>query len=150
VNAYIALGENIGQLDGDIINGGSGQDYVYASDANDEMYGGANVDVFQAFGGDDVIEGGAGVDYLYGGTGNDQYRVGLGNNTDVLLDFTAGGTDDTVHLIATGFTTFAQVQAAMFYSAGLNTTIVTLPDASNIWIVGATIAQLTAADFTFG
>jgi Ca2+-binding RTX toxin-like protein len=149
VNAYITIGENIGETIGDTINGGSGQDYVYASDANDTMYGGANVDVFQAFGGDDVLEGGADVDYLYGGTGNDQFRVGLGNGTDVLLDFVAGGTEDTIHLVATGLTTFAQVQAAMFYSAALNTTIVTLPDSSNIWIVGAAPAQLTSDDFTF-
>jgi Ca2+-binding RTX toxin-like protein len=149
VNAYITIGENIGETTGDTINGGSGQDYVYASDANDTMFGGAGVDVFQAFGGDDILRGGADVDYLYGGAGNDHFLVALGNGSDVLLDFVAGGTEDAIHLLATGLTTFAQVQAAMFYAAGINTTIVTLPDSSNIWIVGAAPAQLTAADFPF-
>jgi Ca2+-binding RTX toxin-like protein len=149
VNAYITIGENIGETIGDTIFGGSGQDYVYASDANDTMYGGANVDVFQAFGGDDVLEGGADVDYLYGGTGNDQFRASLGTGAEVLLDFVAGGTEDTIHLVATGWATFAEVQAAMLHFPAINTTIIALPDASNIWLVGVDPAQLTSDDFTF-
>jgi hypothetical protein len=149
-DVFITVGENVGQTIGDLIDGGNGADYVYASDTTDAIYGGADVDVIQAFAGDDSIEGGAGVDYIYGGTGNDTFHLRPGANSDLIYDFTphAGGANgDTVRISGVPWTTFAEVQLAMFFSAPLGTTIVTLPGGSNIWLIGVAPAQLTSADF---
>jgi Ca2+-binding RTX toxin-like protein len=149
-DVVITLGENIGQTYGDVIDVEAGDDYVYASDSNDFVKGGSGSDLILGFGGDDVIEGGSGVDYIYGGAGNDTYNVGLGGGTELVYDFLTGGGDDTVALYGPGLNTFAQVQAAMSYVAGINTTIISLPDGSNVWLIGVAPGNLTAADFVFG
>lgn len=66
------------------IEGNSGIDVVFASDAgdmvkayagNDLLFGGSGADVFFGDSGDDTLDGGAGADYLAGGNGNDTYYV---------------------------------------------------------------------------
>jgi Ca2+-binding RTX toxin-like protein len=142
---FIATGE----ASGDIIFGGVGQDYVYAADGGDSIDKGADVDVILAFGGDDIIDAGSGTDYVWGGAGDDTFRVGNANGILLVHDFIAGGGEDAVNLAGSTLTSYALVQAAMFYSAGLNTTIVTLDADTSVWLIGAAPAQLTSADFLF-
>ncbi|MGP1354538.1 MAG: hypothetical protein ACTS1Z_14575 [Parasphingopyxis sp.] len=65
-----------GNLTGDFLNGGNGNDTIYA------------------YGYNDVLIGGAGSDILYGGSGSDQYVFGLGSYRDYI--FEEGGTDTLV------------------------------------------------------
>lgn len=54
-----------------IIQGGAGDDTIYAGDGNDTIYGGD---------GNDIIYGGDGENIMFGGTGDDTLHAGIGNN----------------------------------------------------------------------
>ena len=98
--------------------GGAGNDTLFntGSATAVSLIGGA---------GNDTLTGGLGNDYFYGdlGGGNlgaDVFVVTLGAQTDTVLDFANGA--DRLNIHNTGFTTFAQVQAAASFD-GVSTTI---------------------------
>ena len=75
---------------GDIIDAGSGSDYVWANggadtahggDGADRLYGAADDDRLYGDAGNDHINGNAGNDVIDGGTGNDDLRGGQGNDS---------------------------------------------------------------------
>ena len=74
-----------GGLGQDIIYGGSGNDVIYGLDGDDRIYGGAGDDYIDGGKGNDTINGGSGNDKLFGGQGKDTINGGTGN------DVIAGG-----------------------------------------------------------
>lgn len=67
---------------GDItINGGGGNDHLWASSGNDIINGDGGDDHLFGGDGDDLLNGGVGADILYGSIGNDTLRGGVGNDT---------------------------------------------------------------------
>jgi Ca2+-binding RTX toxin-like protein len=152
-----------GGIGDDTITGGDGGDWLYGEDGNDNLSGtaksGGAFDVIVGGNGADTLEGsGGGFDYFYGGVGvngatgdgNDTYIVRAATGIKVMNDFEVGGTADVIRLLGTGFTTFAQVQAAMSFSGTINGTVLVVDGTTQIWFLNGTQpANLTAADFAF-
>ncbi len=152
-----------GGIGDDTITGGDGGDWLYGEDGNDNLSGtaksGGAFDVIVGGNGNDTLEGsGGGFDYFYGGVGvngatgdgNDTYIVRAATGIKVMNDFEVGGTADVIRLLGTGFTTFAQVQAAMSFFGTINGTVLVVDGTTQIWFLNGTQpASLTAADFAF-
>ncbi|MBR1153730.1 calcium-binding protein [Bradyrhizobium sp. JYMT SZCCT0428] len=138
------------RLRGNVINGGSGLNYVYGSNGGDTVTGGAGVDVFLMGAGADFITGGGGVDYAWGGGGSDTFTI---NDTTsevmVIQDFNTGGVNDVLNFSGTSLHSFADVQAASFYAAGINTTIITDALGNAAWLIGKGPGDLDATMFRF-
>ncbi|UTW60464.1 hypothetical protein KFE96_10295 [Kordiimonas sp. SCSIO 12603] len=90
------------------MNGGAGNDVIFAgalSDSvdggadEDQLFGGAGNDTIDAGSGDDSIFGGAGNDTLTGGDGADIFYFANTHGNDEILDFSIG--DDTLFLANT-------------------------------------------------
>ncbi|MGF6311189.1 Ca2+-binding RTX toxin-like protein [Bradyrhizobium sp. i1.8.4] len=146
LNIFISSGET----DGNIIYGGSGQNYVYGSNGGDTVTGGSGVDVFLMGTGADNISGGGGVDYAWGGGGADTFNVSdASQEIMVVQDFNTGGVNDFVNFAGTSLHSFADVQAAETYVAGINTTIITDAAGSAVWLIGVAPGQLDASMFKF-
>ncbi|MGY3444297.1 MULTISPECIES: beta strand repeat-containing protein [unclassified Bradyrhizobium] len=146
LNIFISSGE----ADGNVIYGGSGQNYVYGSNGGDTVTGGSGVDVFLMGSGNDVISGGGGVDYAWGGGGSDTFVISdASSEVMVVQDFNTGGVNDFVNFAGTSLHSFADVQAAETYVAGINTTIITDAAGSAVWLIGVAPAQLDASMFKF-
>ncbi|GAA0745885.1 hypothetical protein GCM10009107_12770 [Ideonella azotifigens] len=102
--------------DGDVVDGGAGNDNIMTSAGNDRATGGAGQDGIDGMGGDDILEGGDGMDaligdydinqvagqyhgadFLDGGAGND-YLNGSGGNDQLFggadTDLMYGDSDD--------------------------------------------------------
>ncbi|MBR1156268.1 pesticin C-terminus-like muramidase [Bradyrhizobium sp. JYMT SZCCT0428] len=147
LNIFISSGET----DGNLIYGGSGQNYVYGSNGGDTVTGGASVDVFLMGTGADFITGGGGVDYAWGGGGSDTFTI---NDTTselmVIQDFNTGGVNDVLSFVGTSLHSFADVQAASFYAAGINTTIIIDAGGNAAWLIGKAPGDLDTTMFRFG
>jgi Ca2+-binding RTX toxin-like protein len=103
-NALAVSGGN-----GNLLDGGAGDDVLYGSSGSDWLYGGDGVDLLHGGAGGDIIEGGAGNDSgasgearLFGGGGTDQYLFGYGDGVDVAFDeadnaAVPGATGDTIY-----------------------------------------------------
>ena len=123
-----------------IINGRTaGVDYNFQ--------GGGGDDTLTTVGGNDILDGGAGNDTLNGGGGNDTFvfAAGSAGETDTISDFVSG--TDIIQFNNAGFTTFAQVQAAM--TDFTTYTLITLPSGSTIRVDGVQPSDFTSADFSF-
>jgi|GEM_PF-2853944 len=71
-NDVVDLNYSDGTTYGDVtVDGGSGDDYIFANDGNDTLLGGTGNDYLSGDAGNDVLNGGAGADKLYGGAGTD-------------------------------------------------------------------------------
>jgi Ca2+-binding RTX toxin-like protein len=149
----------------DTFNGGAGDDIGYTGAGNDLMIGGMGNDVFVSEAGNDTLDGGAGVNLLWlNGTGNGQARVNVADaGTQVIDFFEAGGVNDSVRIIGSNLTSFADFQNLVSnYNTVINgnlvvntatTGILYLNLGANqtaIWFQGIAVQSLTAADFTFG
>lgn len=75
-------------------NGGSGNDIIYANQANNALNGNAGNDTLYGYDGDDVLNGGSGADIMFGGKGSDTYYVD--NASDQAREFAGEGTSDRV------------------------------------------------------
>ena len=100
--------------------------------------------------GNDTLTGGLGNDYFYGdsGTGNqgsDVFVVTNNAQSDVILDFSNGA--DRLNVHNTGFTTFAQVQAAATASGA--STIINFGAGNSITLYNFAIGNLDASDIIF-
>ncbi|QIG95967.1 hypothetical protein [Bradyrhizobium sp. 6(2017)] len=146
LNIFISSGET----DGNVIYGGSGQNYVYGSNGGDTVTGGSGVDVFLMGTGADQITGGGWVDYAWGGGGTDTFNISdTSQEIMVVQDFNTGGVNDFVSFAGTSLHSFADVQAAETYVAGINTTIITDAAGSAVWLIGIAPGQLDASMFKF-
>ncbi len=63
------------------LDGGSGNDTVFANNGDDVLFGGSGNDFMSGNAGNDILDGGSGADKLYGGSGNDTLDGGTGNDT---------------------------------------------------------------------
>jgi Ca2+-binding RTX toxin-like protein len=101
VGGVSAIGDAQGDTYSDIdkVVGSSFSDTFIADDSgiaidggagNDDIWGGAGIDVINGGTGDDWIEGGRGLDVLTGGTGNDHFVFNRGDGPDVVTDFQSG------------------------------------------------------------
>ncbi|MEM0930599.1 MAG: Ig-like domain-containing protein, partial [Pseudomonadota bacterium] len=76
---------------GDLLDGGTGDDTLYGGIGSDWLRGGEGVDTLLGGAGGDIIDGGAGSgERLEGGSGSDQYIFGFGSGVDEIVD-EAGG-----------------------------------------------------------
>ncbi|WP_338695587.1 calcium-binding protein [Bradyrhizobium sp. 26S5] len=146
LNIFVSSGET----DGNVIYGGAGQNYVYGSNGGDTVTGGASVDVFLMGSGADNISGGGGVDYAWGGGGADTFSISdTTSGVMVIQDFNTGGVNDFLSFAGTSLHSFADVQAAETYVAGINTTIITDAAGNAAWLIGIAPGQLDASMFKF-
>jgi Ca2+-binding RTX toxin-like protein len=118
---------------------------VIGSAFGDQLTGSAGNDELIGADGSDVLSSGAGSDSLTGGTGNDTFINSSG--LDVITDFVAGGTDDSIKISTIlSLSDFAKVQ-------GLTTqigadTIITFGFNNVVTLKNVVATALTAADFT--
>lgn len=76
-----------------------GNTIALSTDGNDVLTGSGSIDVINGAGGDDQIRGGGGADILTGGSGNDTFLYDASSDgVDVITDFTAGGSDDSIDI----------------------------------------------------
>ena len=105
--------ELYGGYDNDTLYGGTGadklvgyhgNDTLWGGSENDAFYGGRGADTIYGEGGDDFFSGDTGVDIYHGGGGNDGFGLGhsyavhsygFENSTNIVADFSRGGTDGT-------------------------------------------------------
>jgi serralysin len=152
----------------DLFYGFGGDDYALGGAGNDELIGGNGNDILIGEDGDDTLDGGLGVNYLYAdGTGSDLIRVNAtlgGTQTQLLVSFEGGGTNDSINISGSTLTSFAGFQAL---AAGLGSVIggnilqntnagcvLTLnlgtANQSDIWFLGTLAGGITSADLSFG
>ena len=74
----------------DVLSGGAGHDLIHGEDGNDAISGGAGDDTLRGGDGADSIGGGEGADILDGGAGDDRLTGGAGND-----DIVGGAGTDT-------------------------------------------------------
>jgi Ca2+-binding RTX toxin-like protein len=152
----------------DLFYGFGGDDYALGGAGNDELVGGDGNDILIGQDGNDTLDGGLGTNYLYAdGTGSDLIRVNAaagGTQTQLLVSFEGGGTNDSVSITGSTLTSFAQYQAL---AASLGTVIsgnllqntgagcvLTLNlgtgNQTDIWFLGTLAGGITSADLSFG
>ena len=141
--ALANLNLNVAATNAEYVIGGGGNDALFNTGSSTAvaLIGGA---------GADTLTGGLGNDYLYGdsGAGNlgaDVFVVTLGAQTDTVLDFSNGA--DRLNVHNTGFTTFAQVQAAA--SASGASTIINFGGGNTMTLYNFALGNLDASDIIF-
>ncbi|MBR1157370.1 hypothetical protein JQ575_43320 [Bradyrhizobium sp. JYMT SZCCT0428] len=68
----------------------------------------------------------------------------------MIQDFNTGGVNDVLNFSGTSLHSFADVQAASFYAAGINTTIITDAAGNAAWLIDKGPGDLDASMFRFG
>jgi Ca2+-binding RTX toxin-like protein len=130
--------------------GGHAQDDYLAS--IEDVIGSAFNDIIigKANAWDNVFDGGGGNDTITGGLGNDRFVFRMGDGSDTVTDFTAGGSADHVRLAGWGasFDTFAEVIAAAD-QVGADT-VIDFGNGQTLTLQNVTLGNLTSADFLFG
>ena len=122
-------------VQGVTINGGNGKQTLAGTVGNDNIIGGN---------GKDVVNGGAGDDTLTGGNGKDIFVFTANFGKDVIKDF--GG--DTIQFDHGTFANFAEVQSLMA-NDGHGNTVITADTNNTVTLLGVSVAQLHASDFSF-
>ncbi|MCF6267722.1 MAG: hypothetical protein L3J57_14430, partial [Desulfuromusa sp.] len=69
-----------GPLEGDLIEGGSGNDWIQGSGGDDQLFGGEDNDIIQSYDGEDYLSGDAGNDVLAGGAYDAVLESGTGDD----------------------------------------------------------------------
>jgi Ca2+-binding RTX toxin-like protein len=127
-------------------------EYVLTGAGNDTLFNTGSSTAVSLLGGagNDTLTGGLGNDYFYGdsGTGNlgaDVFVVTNNAQSDVILDFANGA--DRLNVHNTGFTTFAQIQAAATdngYGAVIN-----FGGGNSVTLYNFALGNLDASDIIF-
>jgi hypothetical protein len=90
----------VGTAASDKLEGGAGDDRLYAKDGADKVHGGAGDDFLSGGKGNDLVQGGTGKDVLVGAEGADDFvfksvaEAGKGDQRDVIRDFSHAQGDD--------------------------------------------------------
>jgi RTX calcium-binding nonapeptide repeat (4 copies)/Cadherin domain len=123
----------------------SGVNHVRGSNFADIISGNAANNILEGMGGNDRIAGLGGNDTLTGGVGDDTFVFGPNFGKDVVLDFTAGGTDDSLEI---DHTIFADTNAVLAASHQVGADVVITVDADDsITLKNVILGNLTASDF---
>ena len=123
----------------------SGVNQVRGSNFADIISGNAANNILEGMGGNDRIAGLGGNDTLTGGVGDDTFVFGPNFGKDVVLDFTAGGTDDSLEI---DHTVFADTNAVLAASHQVGADVVITVDADDsITLKNVILGNLTASDF---
>ncbi len=152
----------------DNVTGGSGSDFIFGNNGNNNLQGGANggADVLDGRGGVDNLAGGNGSDTLIGGAGNDimnggndndffVFAPGSGNN-DTINGFdadAAGGGQDLLDVTAFAGLTAADIGTRLIITDIGASTRVTIDGVNSFLLVGVNgvgANEITSADFIFG
>jgi Ca2+-binding RTX toxin-like protein len=142
---YLGTGQSVTDT---VINAASAHaEWVKGGAGNDTIVNtGSSVGISLSGGdGNDTLTGGLGNDYLYGNAGADTFVVTNNAQLDAALDFESGSDHINVH--ATGFISFAQIQAASS-NAGAST-LIDFGGGNQLLLYGFAIGGLNAADFVF-
>ncbi len=113
------------------------------NELNNRLTGSAASNWLLGGAGNDMLNGRGGNDVLFGESGADIFVFERGTGADVIGDFVAG--TDRIDLSAFGFTSFAQVQAALGENGG--TAFLTLGNGDMVVLNGVAGASLSAGDF---
>jgi hypothetical protein len=91
----------------------------------------------------------AGNDLLYGGGGGDTFTFAALSGQDVIADFAvSGGSHDVIRFV--GNSALQNFAAVQLHAANVGSGVLITQDANNtLTLKNATVASLTAADFTF-
>ncbi|WP_169979782.1 calcium-binding protein [Tautonia rosea] len=96
----------------------------------------------------DTLNGMAGNDTLIGGQGDDLFVFHSGHDQDVITDFLAGGTDDTIEL--SGFSGVSSFSSVMSLASQVGSdTVIDFGNGDTLTLSNVTLGNLTSADFTF-
>jgi len=95
--------------------GGSFNDVLIGSTADNDLTGGAGNDVLVGLDGNDTLRGGAGSNEMYGGLGNDAYIVE--NEGDTIVELAGEGTDTVLTALGTYNALATNVENLTFTSA---------------------------------
>jgi Ca2+-binding RTX toxin-like protein len=117
--------------------------YGVGNEIANSLTGNASANYLLGGGGNDTLNGKAGNDVLFGEAGADTFVFEHGMGGDTIGDFAAG--TDRINLAAFGFTSFAQVQAAMSETGG--STAIILGSGDFIVLQGVANSALHAGDF---
>ncbi|MFI3195769.1 MAG: calcium-binding protein [Methylococcaceae bacterium] len=82
----------------DTLDGGDGNDVLWAGEGFDTISGGTGNDTLEGDGGDDVLTGGLGNDSMQGNAGADTYLIAKADNQDIIYNWDADSSVDTVRL----------------------------------------------------
>ncbi len=147
-----------GHAEGDTL---SGIENIVGSRFDDVIVGNGAHSEIDAGAGDDIIHGGTGLDGIIGGSGDDTFVFDAGDvatgllpwNIDFIMDFTAGGTEDSIDLSSsgTGFNSLADVldNSEEMYVDGVFGTMIDMGAIGGAFLVDVSMSELTADDFTF-
>ncbi len=97
---------------GNLIEGGSGNDQLRGGDLGDKLRGGSGADALYGFNGDEVIDGGAGNDSLLGGAGSDSYVYASGDGSDVITEEAIEGDVNVLRFVDLNATEVAYTREA--------------------------------------
>ncbi|MFN7882827.1 MAG: putative Ig domain-containing protein [bacterium] len=86
----------------DLLLGGAGNDSLDGGAGNDTLLGGIGNDTLYGRAGNDTLNGGIGNDTLDGGTGNDTYLFDKGSNSDAINNYDSTGTENDRVVIGAG------------------------------------------------
>ena len=147
------VGEDVlrGNIFDDELHGSAGNDTLFGGKGNDMLDGGTDNDILFGRQGDDTLTGGGGDDTLEGEGGKDTFLFEIGKGNDQINDLESGpGTADVIQLIGfgTNFDEFSEVIAAAMEVGG--DVVIDFGGGDSLTLVGRTIAQLDANDFSFG
>ena len=143
----------------DTLDGGGDSDTIYGRGGDDVILGGAQLDLLFGGDGDDTLSGGDAADTLNGGRGDDTLTGGAGPDTfviirnagnDVITDFKDG--TDKIDLSAFGLRNidYAPIVAPALSGAGNGATLLDLDalgGSGSLLIEGLFLTQANAADF---
>jgi len=126
--------------------GDTGNDTLLGDNGANGLFGLAGMDIINGAGGNDLIVGGIGNDTLSGGAGNDTFVFALGDGSDIITDFSAGGVEDSIDL--TGLNAFAGFADVMASAQQVGSDVVLdFGAGDSITLGGTLLADLTVDDF---
>jgi Ca2+-binding RTX toxin-like protein len=138
-----------GEIDEDTLIGGAHDDNFDGGSENDTLSGGRGDDTLIGGSGKDAITGGRDDDTLTGNSQKDTFVFKPNFGADVITDFAATGNNhDVINFRRDVFTDFADVSVAMT-QVGADV-MITADNGDTILVLNVIIANLGAADFSFG
>jgi Ca2+-binding RTX toxin-like protein len=125
----------------EIVIGSAYADRISGTVLADVLEGAYGADILLGGAGDDTLIGDQLGDTLTGGAGNDQFLFSKGDGADIITDFVAGGSEDSLQIY--GYTAYQALQ-----QQGADTRVV-LSATDSILLKAVQASSLTDRDFRF-